>query len=143
MVEHREMDGKVLSSFSAGFRSISCLALDHADGTLWVGSQGSMGTFTQFDKDGTKLGSVTYGALADQNTLGGEFAFGGGRRCNYKIAKSKAKRGCETCPSKGEGYESQTICKEVEECRKKVKTKINCPDGLGICKIKAKKPKCE
>ena len=143
MVEHRDMDGNVLSRFDAGFSLISCLALDHADGTLWMGTQGNQGTFTQFDKDGTKLGSVTYGALADQNTLGGEFALGGGGKCNYKIAKSKPKRGCESCPSKGDGYESQAECEEAKDCRKKVKTTIGCPDGPGKCKIKAKKRKCE
>ncbi|MGI8923680.1 MAG: PEP-CTERM sorting domain-containing protein [Fimbriimonadales bacterium] len=73
VVEHFGMDGTLLGSFAPGFTSITSLALDHADGTLWMGTQGQLGTFFQFAKDGTPLGSTTIAELATQNTLGGEF----------------------------------------------------------------------
>jgi len=72
-VEHRSLFGTLISSFTVPFTSISCLALDPADNSLWMGSQNTEGTFYQFSKSGTALGSVFYPALAGQNTLGGEF----------------------------------------------------------------------
>jgi hypothetical protein len=72
-VEHRSLTGTVLSSFVVPFTSITCLALDPADGTLWMGSQTTKGTFYQYSKAGVQLSTVIYSALASQNTLGGEF----------------------------------------------------------------------
>jgi hypothetical protein len=72
-VEHRSLFGTLISSFTVPFTSITCLALDPADNTLWMGSQNTGGTFYQYSKSGTALGSVFYPALAAQNTLGGEF----------------------------------------------------------------------
>jgi hypothetical protein len=63
--------GTLLSSFNTTFGSISSLAMD-VDGTLWMGSQSTEGTFYHFDKNGNFLGSVFYADLASQNTLGGE-----------------------------------------------------------------------
>ena len=72
-VEHRMMDGTLLGSWATPFNSISCLALDHVTNTLWMGSQTTQGTFYQYAKDGTAMGSVFIQDLATQNTLGGEF----------------------------------------------------------------------
>jgi hypothetical protein len=72
-VEHRSVNGALLSSFVVPFTSITCLALDPADGTLWMGSQSTEGTFYQYSKAGVQLSTVTYPALVGQNTLGGEF----------------------------------------------------------------------
>src|SRR5437588_1931825 len=72
-VEHRSLFGTLISSFIVPFTAISCLALDPADNTLWMGSQNAQGSFYQYSKSGTALGSVFYPALASQNTLGGEF----------------------------------------------------------------------
>jgi hypothetical protein len=72
-VEHRSLGGAVLSSFTVPFTSISCLALDPADGTLWLGSQHAQGTFYQYSQAGTLLNTVHYTELETQNTLGGEF----------------------------------------------------------------------
>ena len=72
-VEHRMMDGTLLSSWATPFNSISCLALDHSTGTLWMGSQSTQGTFYQYDKAGNSMGSVFIEELVTQNTLGGEF----------------------------------------------------------------------
>jgi hypothetical protein len=69
------LNGSSLTSFSTPFASITCLALDHADNTLWMGTQGQQGTFYQYSRIGTNLGSQVYPDLVSQNTLGGEFAF--------------------------------------------------------------------
>ena len=67
------LTGTLLSSFNTTFNSITCLSLDPADNTLWMGSQNTKGTFYQYSKGGVFLQSDTYAALANQNTLGGEF----------------------------------------------------------------------
>lgn len=72
------LGGALLSSFSTTFSGISSLALDPADNTLWMGSQGTEGTFYQYSKGGVLLSSPSYGALVGQNTLGGEFPFAAG-----------------------------------------------------------------
>jgi hypothetical protein len=72
-VEHRSLFGTLISSFTVPFSNITCLAVDPADNTLWMGSQGTLGTFYQYSKSGTALGSVFYPALSGQNTIGGEF----------------------------------------------------------------------
>jgi hypothetical protein len=72
-VEHRSRTGTVLSSFTVPFSSITCLALDPADGTLWMGSQATQGTFYQYSQTGVLLNTMHYTALETQNTLGGEF----------------------------------------------------------------------
>ncbi|MBX9583940.1 MAG: PEP-CTERM sorting domain-containing protein [Gemmataceae bacterium] len=68
-----DLSGNVLSSFGTGFTNITSLGYDPADGTLWMGSQNTLGTFYQFSTGGTALGTQTYTALLGQNTLGGEF----------------------------------------------------------------------
>jgi hypothetical protein len=43
------MSGALLSSFSTGLSHMTSLALDHADGTLWMGNQAALlGTFFQY-----------------------------------------------------------------------------------------------
>jgi len=141
-VEHRDMSGNVLGGFNVATASISCLALDHADGMLWMGSQSTQGTFRQYSKAGQLLQTVNYPALTGQNTLGGEFQFGG-VGCVYTIKKSRSKRGCETCPEKGSDFRTQAECEDVKDCAKKLKTTIACPrGGNGICKIKGKVKSC-
>jgi PEP-CTERM motif len=73
VVEHRSMTGSLLSSFNTGFSSITCLAMNYSDGTLWMGTQNTLGKFFQFSTSGTNLQSVTYSNMANANTLGGEF----------------------------------------------------------------------
>jgi len=67
------LGGVLISSFNTPFSSISSLAMD-VNGTLWMGSQGTLGTFYNYSTAGAFLGSVFYPALANQNTLGGEIA---------------------------------------------------------------------
>lgn len=73
IVEHRTLGGALLGSFATPFNSISCLALDDASGTLWMGTQTQQGTFFQYSKAGASMGSVFIEDLVTQNTLGGEF----------------------------------------------------------------------
>ncbi len=72
-VENRTMAGALLSSFTPAETFVTCLALDPADGTLWMGAQTNMGTFTQYSRAGTRLGAVTYAGLVGQDTISGEF----------------------------------------------------------------------
>lgn len=73
IVEHYTMAGAFIGSFTTPFNSISCLALDHATGTLWMGSQSQQGSFFQYSKAGAAMGSVNVAQLLNENTLGGEF----------------------------------------------------------------------
>jgi hypothetical protein len=73
VLEQRSMTGALLSSFHTSLTRITCLALDPADGTLWMGSQFTIGTFYQYSRSGVALGTRVYAALQNQNTLGGEF----------------------------------------------------------------------
>ncbi len=72
-IEHRSLFGTLISSFTVPFTSITFLAIDPADNTLWMGSQNTEGSFYQYLKTGVQLSSVFYPALVKQNTLGGEF----------------------------------------------------------------------
>jgi hypothetical protein len=75
MVHNYTMDGTLLSSFSTGHITNGALALDSADGTLWLRNFQTTGQFEQYSKTGTLLSTQDF-ALA--NTFGGEFAFTGG-----------------------------------------------------------------
>jgi hypothetical protein len=73
VVEHRALDGTLLGSFAVPFTKISCLAIDPADGTLWMGSQITQGTFYQYTQSGIIVTTRVYPFLTKLNTLGGEF----------------------------------------------------------------------
>lgn len=63
--------------------------------------------------------------------------------CKYKINKSKAKGGCQACPAKNTILATNQACSSINDCRKKLKTTIACPNGgPGSCKIKAKADSC-
>jgi hypothetical protein len=76
VVADYSLAGTLLSSFTPSLTDVTSLAMDYADDTLWMGSQTTEGTFYQYSQLGVQLSSVTYAALEDQNTLGGEFAIG-------------------------------------------------------------------
>lgn len=73
LVEQYDRSGNLVSSFNATVFSshLTCLALDYADRTLWLGSQDARGQYAQYALDGTLLGTASYGFT--DNTLGGEF----------------------------------------------------------------------
>jgi hypothetical protein len=77
-VRHYSMAGALLGSFTASQSALSSLAFDAADGTLWMGSQSTQGTFYQYSTSGALLSTETYALLVGQNTLGGEFVTGPG-----------------------------------------------------------------
>ncbi len=81
-------DGIVLSSFDAGHQRNMALAMDYADGTLWLHDRNATGTLEQWSTGGQLLDRIAVPGLAGQNVLGGEFQFGGGG-CGDK-AKLKA-----------------------------------------------------
>jgi len=77
-VEHRSLNGSLISSFQIGHEWTSCLAFDPADGTLWLHNRGPFpgedaGTLEQYSRTGQLLATVTYPELAGQNLIGGEF----------------------------------------------------------------------
>jgi len=135
------MQGVELNSYDIAPADRSAgLALDPADDTFWMHRGGDI--IEQYSKTGQLLTTHNVPGVSG-NIWGGEFQFGGGGRCQYTINSSKSKGGCETCPELGDNFETQTPCEEVTDCRKKVKTTINCPEGNGTCKIKAKRSSCD
>lgn len=72
-----DMAGNILSAFNTGLGFQAALALDHADGSLWLVKWTQNGDFYQFDKSGNLLSTVHYAGLAGVNPLGGEFAIPG------------------------------------------------------------------
>ncbi len=85
-------------------------------------------------------------AFVGQSNVRARFTFVGqcgGPSCNYRIKKSKAKAGCESCPQPGEEARSGVECEDKNDCEKKLKGAIGCPGGgNGICKIKGKRTTC-
>ena len=53
--------GTILSSFLVSFfpNNLTSLALDAADGTLWMGSQSNQGTFAQYTRVGALVSSFS------------------------------------------------------------------------------------
>ena len=74
-VQNYSLSGALLGGFNTAFSSITALAMDYSDGTLWMGSQSTQGTFYQYSRAGLLLQTVQYASLVSQNTLGGEFNF--------------------------------------------------------------------
>lgn len=77
LVADFSLGGAILSSFGGPGASLTSLALDHADNTLWMGTQHT-GTYFQYDKLGNQLSSQTYSQLGGLDILGGEFPFAAG-----------------------------------------------------------------
>jgi hypothetical protein len=78
------LSGTVLRSFSTGHSQNMALALDHADGTLWMHDRRTMGTFEQWSKTGQLLSRIAPAALVGQNALGGEMPFRRVARCEFR-----------------------------------------------------------
>jgi len=86
-VENFDRDGNFLSRFTVGHDLITCLALEHDRGILWIGNEEDRGVFEGYDRDGNLVATVDYGF--DFNTLGGEFDLG----AVAKISSFKINRG--------------------------------------------------
>lgn len=140
-IQQYDRGGNLVSEFNVQIPGGYGIALDPADNTLWI--PGSFGTndLFQYDKRGNLLQRITVPGLTNQ-ILGAEFGAGSGGRCTYSITKSKAKGGCDECPQRGDPLVTEERCEEPSDCQKKVKTTINCPNGRGTCKLKAKRDAC-
>ncbi|MCH7792753.1 MAG: hypothetical protein IID31_10805 [Planctomycetes bacterium] len=68
-----DMRGTVLRSINVGHERNMALALDHADGTLWLHDRGQRGTFEQWTKGGVLLTRRSIVGMEGQNALAGEF----------------------------------------------------------------------
>ena len=73
-VRNFSMTGSLLSSFSTGHTQNAALALDPADGTLWLRNRTVANRFEQYSKTGTLLNIQDYPGLLGASTLGAEFA---------------------------------------------------------------------
>lgn len=78
------MTGTVISSFNAGHQRNMALALDPADGTLWLHDRNVTGTYEQWTRTGTMLSRITVAGMNAQNCLGGEFALGNFASCSFR-----------------------------------------------------------
>lgn len=78
------MNGTVISSFNAGHQRNMALALDPADGTLWLHDRNATGTFEQWSRTGTLLNRIAVPGMSGQNCLGGDFALGTSGACSFR-----------------------------------------------------------
>lgn len=78
------MAGNLISSFDAGHAQNMALAMDHADGTLWLHNRTTRGTFEQWSTSGTLLNRIAIPGMDSQNALGGEFQFAGSASCSLR-----------------------------------------------------------
>jgi len=73
-MQHYTLGGSLLDSFMVSQSSLTALALDHADGTLWMAHHASDGYLYNYAKDGAYLGaSAISGLPINVSMLGGEF----------------------------------------------------------------------
>lgn len=77
-VTEYDLSGHVIRSFETGHTKNMALAMDPADGTLWLHDRNRIGTLEQWSREGQLLATVVVPGLSSRNALGGEFRFGGG-----------------------------------------------------------------
>ncbi len=85
LVVNYTLAGAVISSFSTGHDQNMAIALDHADGTLWLHDRTTQGTFEQWTKAGVMLDRIAIAGMATQNALGGEMAFVAAPACPWDL----------------------------------------------------------
>jgi hypothetical protein len=78
------LSGNVISTFSTGHTQNMALALDHADGTLWLHDRTTQGTFEQWSRTGTRLSRLAVAGMNTQNALGGEMQFQRVAKCTFR-----------------------------------------------------------
>ena len=74
VVSNWTFGGGFISSFATGLSGAGSLAMDYADGSLWLSSQATAGTLYQYSTSGTLTGASQ--GIAGYNYLGGEFNVG-------------------------------------------------------------------
>ena len=84
IVTEYTLAGVALGSFSTGHTQNMALALDHADGTLWLHDRTTQGTFEQWSKAGALLNRIAVPGMSTQNALGGEMQFPGSATCTFR-----------------------------------------------------------
>ena len=84
LITEYTLAGTVLRSFSTGHTQNMALALDHADGTLWIHDRTTQGTFEQWTKAGVRLSRIAVAGMVTQNSLGGEMPFAKIASCAFR-----------------------------------------------------------
>lgn len=100
------LTGTVLSSFSTGHTQNMALALDHADGTLWLHDRTTQGTFEQWSRSGMLLNRIAVPGMNTQNALGGEMQFPRSATCTFRNGSNinPADYTCVTLPVLGTNW---------------------------------------
>lgn len=98
--------GVALRSFSTGHTQNMALALDHADGTLWLHDRTTQGTFEQWSRTGTRLNRIAVPGMNTQNALGGEMAYRNIARCTFRNGNglNPTDYSCVSRPRLGSGW---------------------------------------
>ena len=103
----------------------------------WGGWESTGAPIAEIDVVGKLMG----GAYIQMDDM--EISYPAQATCKYNDKKVKARR-CETCPDKRDcEVDSEAACENVEDCKKRIKTKIACPgDARGKCKIISRRCEC-
>ncbi|RJP33841.1 MAG: hypothetical protein C4547_11710 [Phycisphaerales bacterium] len=100
--------------------------------------------------DDWELKAGTHGVIRDGRAFVGldrvraRFAYVGAcsPTCAYTLKQSRARSGCSACPPVGSEYRTSGECDSRRDCPRKIRTRIDCPDGAGSCKLKGKQSRC-
>lgn len=76
--------GTMLGSFSTGHTQNMALAMDHADGTLWLHDRNARGTFEQWTTAGVLIQRIAIPGMNTENALGGEMPLPGSATCTLR-----------------------------------------------------------
>lgn len=100
------LGGTVVSSFTTGHTKNMALALDHADGTLWLHDRNAQGTFEQWTRSGTMLQRIAVAGMSGENVLGGEMQYLGSASCTFRNGSgvNPPDYSCVTPPILGSGW---------------------------------------
>lgn len=100
--------GVTVSSFSTGHTQNMALAMDHADGTLWLHDRTTQGTFEQWTTTGTLLQRIAVAGMSGQNVLGGEMQFPNSATCTFRNGSgvNPADFSCVTQPVLGTSWQT-------------------------------------
>ncbi len=142
-VENYSRAGNLLSDFNVGNNKITCLALDHRTGTLWMGDADDVAAFRGWDRTGQLVDSIDYGF--DEPTVGGEFDLGAVAKIrSFDVTRGEHIEGGEGTLKTVDGermkIDSESLQNDSERMDLVVRLKSNvvAPDRLDImveCKI--------
>ncbi|MBK8978593.1 MAG: hypothetical protein IPM29_22075 [Planctomycetes bacterium] len=100
------MTGVVLGSFSTGHTQNMALALDRADGTLWLHDRTAQGTYEQWSTTGVLLARIVVPGASTYNALGGEIPTPNVAACRFRNGNgvNLPDFSCRTKPILGTGW---------------------------------------